>query len=361
MMVIALIGGAYSARALLADMLSEAHGIPVMQGGTPTGNVVTVVDEVPEALRTAEVFPFHVEVSEETRAILDGLALYGRGGSDGASPDTIQELYDRMTMLDLEDWNGLKPLTSVLLSLGYRVGSIAGMPNPLGSKIPLVSLHTRRLKPVFVSGIQSSLSIDTSKYLEQHYYYDWLKDMGVQPCGAKGRVVLLTENAFRILDDLLDENTVTPGGTPALWIRYGMARALATEMLMLAEAHGICSSLGLGGQYLEMLMRVAEAVRLELMVEEGKLTLSTFEDWVRVAEKDTALREFLATLFDVPERAGEFVAEGLRAQAYNDLYLSRAGGREDTEGRLGRPMFRPEWKPLLDKRIFAITGRPREP
>jgi hypothetical protein len=122
------------------------------------------------------------------------------------------------------------------------------------------------------------------------------------------------------------------------------------------KAYSICDRLGVGKQFLEMFEKVVDAVEYELLVEDGREENMGFDSWLRAAEREAAFREFLATLAGCPEKGGEFRAWGLKAQAKDDLLGSTKGGREDTEKKLNRILFKPEWEPLLDQTIKSITS-----
>ncbi len=112
---------------------------------------------------------------------------------------------------------------------------------------------------------------------------------------------------------------------------------------MTVRSWNISEKLGIGKEFQGMFRKVINAVRYELAVEDGTEKFQSFDDWLRAAKREIAFREFLAILSGQPERASEFREWAIKAQAKDDLLGNEKGGREDTEKRLKRPLFREKW------------------
>ena len=256
-------------------------------------------------------------------------------------------------IVDMSDWRTLQPLTHLLSLLGYRTGKIVDVPNPFGSKLPILELYKRNVMKLVAK--KTVVEEDFSSQSFHRSYVERLREHGINVSGEREKAILLTASAFRIIDDILDENTVR-NMSPAFWRVHGITESVYIATLMTVKAYSICNRLGVGKQFLEMFEKVVDAVAYELLVEDGREENIGFDSWLRAAEREAAFREFLATLAGCPEKGSEFRAWGLKAQAKDDLLGSTKGGREDTEKKLNRILFKPEWAPLLDQTIKSITS-----
>lgn len=295
-------------------------------------------------------FLFYFEVPEESRRSV----VAARGDPDDSHDAERSALFEQglqrlrdvaHAVVNMNDLRTLRPLCDVLEAYGYRTSTIAGMPNPFASKLPMLELYARSVEKLFEHPHDVPENLDG--YVFHRNYPRRLEEkLGVKLAKWQEDVINYTASAFRIVDDILDENTVRDG-RPAFWVVHGFYDSMRVAVLMTARAHLLAAEHGLGARYVEMFRRVVDAVRYEIMVEEGRATFTTFEDWLRAADREAAFREFLAYLVGTPERAREFYEWGLRAQAKDDMLGEAKGGREPTERRLRRPLFKEEWAKRL--------------
>ena len=140
---------------------------------------------------------------------------------------------------------------------------------------------------------------------------------------------------FKVLDDVLDEDEHRDG-QPALWREIGLIPAVGTGIAYLQQAAVQAKERGLFDRYLRMLEEVADAVRAEVEVEEGRAK-PTPDLWLRVARREAAFREYLAELAGRPPGVGYL--DGLRAQMIDDVLGLDKEGRRGREREVGRPLF----------------------
>lgn len=154
-------------------------------------------------------------------------------------------------------------------------------------------------------------------------------------------------SGFRIIDDLLDEHT-TREGRPTFWQQKGIVKSIYYATLMTVKAHDIVEKEGLSKEFQEMFRRVIDGVFYELRVEDEIEECKEYKDWLKAAERKVAFREFLAHLGGMPEKVNEFREWGIKAQIKDDLLGAEKHGRENTETRLKRPIFKREWLEEVD-------------
>ncbi|MEM3740183.1 MAG: hypothetical protein QXP84_05235 [Candidatus Korarchaeum sp.] len=392
--LIGIAGRAGSLKSFLANGLNMTHGIPVVQVGkvlkraVELGSYGEVLHEkerenpfivgellypilsayeekavIVDGLKTRStalfisyatrrpLFLFFVETDEELRR----KCLRLRSDPDDAYAERRDELFEKgleelkreaYAIIDWRDLNTLHPLCELLDILGYRTGEIAGFPNPFGSKRPILELYRRNVMRLLGTEVEE----DLSGYIFHRNYERRLEEKGIILDQRRAEVLNLVASAFRYVDDILDENTIRDY-RPAFWVENGFAKTMYIATLMTVRAYSICEELGLGEEFLRMFERVIDAVNYELLVEEGLAEFRSYEDWLRAAEREAAFREFLAVLAGRPEERGAFRLWGLKAQAKDDLMGAGKGGREETEGRLRRPLFRREWLARLEHKL----------
>jgi hypothetical protein len=386
--LIAFAGRAGTMKSFLSRGLGMCHGIPVLQVGKELRKM-TDLGDFGEKLFEKErknpylvgemIFPL-IQGRQEKVIIVDGvksyetvlflsyashrpLFLFFVEMDEGLRRETISlrldeddrfaERRDRMfeegleklreqayAVLNMDDWRTLEPLCTVLRQLGFRTTSILDLPNPFGSKRPLLELYRRNVEKLIERG--RVIEGDFSRYVFHRNYPERLRKHGIVLDEEGTELVNLTASAFRMVDDLLDEHTVREGRV-AFWRQEGIIRTIYYATLMTVRAYNLAERKGLSGEFREMFRRVIGAVSYELRVEEGIEECRGYGDWLRAAEREAAFREFLAHLSGKPERAREFREWGIRAQMKDDLLGAEKYGRENTEIRLRRPIFRREW------------------
>jgi len=298
------------------------------------------------------VFVFYVYNSDELRqnAIAlrtdpDDLYATERDRLFQAGLNRLRE--EAYAVIDIAEWRTLQLLAEVLELLGYKVSSIAGLPNPFGSKRPILELYRRNVEKLVKKN--TVINRDFSELMFHRSYIERLEKHGISLTSKQAEIVALTASAFRIIDDILDEHTIRDDA-PAFWTKHGIVRSIYIATLMTVKAWNLSAQLGVGERFLEMFQKCVDAVMYELKIEDGIEKFETFEDWLRAAEREAAFREYLAYLIGKPEKAKEFRAWALHAQAKDDLMGAEKGGREDTDRRLNRPLFKPEWQSKLPPR-----------
>lgn len=335
-------------------LYSEVWGVPIagnrgneVRISRPTGHSEEDVRRVVEQYLDVERREDHYFVESGRPATEDIAMTVGAERRDELFEKGLEELKrEAYAIIDWRDLNTLHPLCELLDILGYRTGEIAGFPNPFGSKRPILELYRRNVMRLLGTEVEE----DLSGYIFHRNYGRRLEEKGIILDQRRAEVLNLVASAFRYVDDILDENTIRDY-RPAFWVENGFAKTMYIATLMTVRAYSICEELGLGEEFLRMFERVIDAVNYELLVEEGLAEFRSYEDWLRVAEREAAFREFLAVLAGRPEERGAFRLWGLKAQAKDDLMGAGKGGREETEGRLRRPLFRREWLARLEHKL----------
>jgi len=296
-------------------------------------------------------FLFFVEIDEELRR----QSIRLRSDSDDYFSEEREKLFEQRlqelrkqaySVINMDDWRALQPLSELFGLLGFRTTRICDIANPFGSKQPLLELYKRNVKKLIAK--KTEINDDFSKYIFHRGYIKRLQKHGIQLDLERAEIIGLTATAFRIIDDILDEHEIRKD-KPAFWVQHGVSEAVYTATLMTVKAYNLSQKLGLGQEFLEMFRKVIDAVFYELKVEDSAEKFQSFSDWLRAAEREAAFREFLAVLIRQPERTKKFRKWALRAQAKDDLLGNQKGGREDTEIKLKRPLFRKEWLPEIEK------------
>jgi hypothetical protein len=302
------------------------------------------------------IFLFYVEIPEEVRMKFGKL----RNDPDDAYWSERDELFEERlrklrekayAVINPVEWKNMDVLCNVLKHYGYTTSMIAGVPNPFGSKVVFLELYRKNVEKLVARGAQLHAFL---RCWEHDGYIKRLEERGIVIDEERKRAVILIATAFRMIDDILDENTIRDG-KEAAWRMMGIMKALIHAVELSVTAWNICRNLGCGEEFMKMFRRVIRAVRYELDVEEGREKFSGFEDWLKAAERESAFREFLAVLAGLEERRAEFRLWGLKAQAKDDLLGEGKGGREPTERKLRRPLFREEWFMQLEQLEKCIS------
>jgi len=291
------------------------------------------------------IFLFLFEIDEELRREFvelrsdrDDLFLEEREKMFNKGLEGLKDcLYSRLKM---DDWRTLEPLSEVLEGLGFRTTRILELPNPFGSKQPFLELYRRNVEKIIAKG--RKINRDFNEYIFHKNYPERLKKHGINLNPRRIEIVNLVASAFRMIDDLLDEHTKREG-KDTFWQKEGIVKTIYYAILMTVKAYNIAEEEGLSKEFREMFRRVIEAVSYELKVEDGIEECKDYQDWLRAADREIAFREFLAYLSDRPERVSEFREWGIKAQIKDDLLGAEKYGRENTERRLKRPLFKEEW------------------
>lgn len=296
------------------------------------------------------IFLFYTELNEELRREFRELRLdkddYFAKERDKMFEKGLRKLKNyAYSELDMGDWRTLEPLSEVLEGLEFRTTKILDIPNPFGSKQPFLELYRRNVEKLIAK--KTKIDRDFSEYIFHKNYPERLKKHGVNLNQERAEVVNLVASAFRMVDDFLDEHK-TREGQPTFWQQEGIVKSIYYATLMTVKAHEIAEKEGLSKEFQEMFRRVIEAVFYELRVEDGIEECREYKDWLRAAEREVAFREFLAHLAGTPERVKEFREWGIKAQIKDDIMGAKKGGREDTEIRLKRPIFKKEWLNEID-------------
>lgn len=296
------------------------------------------------------IFLFFTELNEELRREFGEL----RSDKDDYFAKERDEMFKKglrelkgyaYSELDMGDWQTLEPLSEVLEGLGFKTTRILDVPNPFGSKQPFLELYRRNVEKLIAK--KTEVDNDFSELTFHRNYPERLKKHGIDLNGARVELVNLVASGFRMIDDFLDEHT-TREGRPTFWRQEGIVKAIYYAILMTVKAHNIAEKEGLSKEFQEMFRRVIDGVFYELRVEDGIEECRGYKDWLRAAEREVAFREFLAHLGGTPERVNEFREWGIKAQIKDDLLGAEKHGRENTEVRLKRPIFRKKWLDEID-------------
>ena len=296
------------------------------------------------------IFLFFAEINEELRREFEELRLdkddYFAKERDEMFMEGLWNLKNyAYSELNMGDWRTLEPLSRVLSGFGFRTTKILDIPNPFGSKQPFLELYRRVVEKLITK--KTEINKDFDEYIFHKNYPERLKKRGINLNQERAEIVNLVASAFRIIDDFLDEHT-TREGRPTFWKQKGIVKSIYYATLMTVKAYRIAEKEGLSKEFQEMFRRVIDGVFYELRVEDGIKECGEYKDWLKAAEREVAFREFLALLGGVPERVNEFREWGIKAQIKDDLLGAEKYGRENTDTRLKRPIFKREWLDEID-------------
>jgi geranylgeranyl pyrophosphate synthase len=156
--------------------------------------------------------------------------------------------------------------------------------------------------------------------------------------------------AFKIMDDLIDEDTIRDG-EPAFWVVHGAEATIEQAAWELKQARELAQKLGVELLFEQRLREVIEGARLEVELEAGWQPPSFEAAWHRVVQKESAFRLYIAeALLCPPEVCEAARQDGVAAQILDDG-LSALYGKEgrpaDSDQRLVR---------LTYMRAFGVTA-----
>jgi len=145
--------------------------------------------------------------------------------------------------------------------------------------------------------------------------------------------------AFKIMDDLIDEDTVRDG-KPAFWVLHGAAATIEQAAWELKQARQLACQLGVELLFEQRLREVIEGARLEVELEAGWEPPDSVIAWFRVVQKECAFRLYIAeALLCPPEVCEAARQDGVAAQMLDDglsaLY-GKDGRAENSDEKLGR-------------------------
>jgi geranylgeranyl pyrophosphate synthase len=154
------------------------------------------------------------------------------------------------------------------------------------------------------------------------------------------RVVEHLRAAFKIMDDLIDEDTIRDY-KPAFWTVHGQAVTIEQAAYHLAQARAIAGQLGIA-TFEQRVREVIVAARLEVEMENPDFNseLSLPQLWAEVVKKEASFRLLLAEALNCPTDVCEAAyLDGIAAQMLDDGLSAIHGkdGRPDnSDERLGR-------------------------
>jgi len=289
--------------------------------------------------------PFFVEVSQEVRDLIVNV----RGMVDdpfdverkALFSEHWKEIRDSSIVVKLDEKYMNRALEGVFRSLGIDP-RIRGYFNPFITKDTLLwswFLSWKKANNVYSHLIDqwiNSINVRTHKgYIER------LRRGGVQINEDVYSLITLSATASRMIDDILDEHVTRfyseEGVTEqAWWVQRGIYLTVIDSTVLMEKARRIARKLGVENGLINTFERMVKAVMVELELEESRRQ-PTLQDWLKAVERETAFREFLYGLLGMDPEKG--YVEGVVAQAKDDLYGAKKGGREDTDTRLNRPLF----------------------
>jgi geranylgeranyl pyrophosphate synthase len=145
--------------------------------------------------------------------------------------------------------------------------------------------------------------------------------------------------AFKIMDDLIDEDTVRDG-EPAFCVIYGTDATVEQAAWHLREARELSRQLGIELLLEQRLREVIEGARLEVELEAGSQPPDLAVAWYRVVQKESAFRLYIAeALLCPPEVCEAARQDGVAAQMLDDglsALHGKDGRTENSDEKLGR-------------------------
>lgn len=147
--------------------------------------------------------------------------------------------------------------------------------------------------------------------------------------------------AFKIMDDLIDEDTVRDG-EPAYWSVHGVGATIEQAAWETMQARSIARELGVEAIFETRLCEVIAGARLEVEMEnpDFKSGSSLSELWHKVVKKEAAFRRYLAEALRCSTEVAEAAyQDGIAAQILDDS-LSALHGKDsrpwNSDEKLGR-------------------------
>lgn len=149
--------------------------------------------------------------------------------------------------------------------------------------------------------------------------------------------------SFKIMDDLIDEDTVRDG-EEAFWVVHGAETTIEQAAWHVKQARELARQLGCELLFEQRLREVIEGARLEVELEAGWQPPDSALAWHRVVQKESAFRLYIAEALNCPPEVCEAARQdGVAAQMLDD-------GLSALYGKDGRP---PE--DSSDERLNRLT------
>ncbi len=147
--------------------------------------------------------------------------------------------------------------------------------------------------------------------------------------------------SFKIMDDLIDEDTVRDG-EKAFWVIYGAEITIEQAAWHVKSARELARKLGVESIFEKRLCEVISGARLEVEMESSKFVAEVplTEMWHKVVLKEAAFRRYLAEALGCKSEVVEAAyQDGIAAQMLDDglsaLY-GKDGRVENSDEKLGR-------------------------
>jgi len=145
--------------------------------------------------------------------------------------------------------------------------------------------------------------------------------------------------AFKIMDDLIDEDTIRDG-EPAFWCIHGAEATIEQAAWELKQARELARKLGVELLFEQRLREVIEGARLEVELEADWQPPDLVIAWHRVVQKESAFRLYLAEALNCPPEVCEAARQdGVAAQMLDDglsALHGKDGRAENSDEKLGR-------------------------
>lgn len=244
----------------------------------------------------------------------------------------LQELQKYGSAINTSDFNTFVKLAEVLNNLGYTCKKREWGYDIFGTKHIWLDIYEKYA--------YSNKQIKLINKPEMHTRY--VKKYGLD--GKQEELIMYTATSFRIIDDILDEHDIR-NNKPSHWKQYGLLMSEIDASALIQKARKIAEEIGYLQEYDKMFRQTIDAVRYEIDIEERKREYKTFNDWLKVAEKETAFRSFIGLLKH--EDPHKYYIQAIKAQIKDDLIGAKKGGRKDTDTALSRPLFKKEFFPEL--------------
>jgi len=200
-------------------------------------------------------------------------------------------------------------------------------------------------QPQFVAEVSTSGS-----YAKKVQALAWLGRRSPEEVDLLCRQVEHLRRAFKIMDDLIDEDVVRDG-EPAFWVIHGVEATIEQAAWHVKNARELAQKLGVELPFEQRLREVIEGARLEVELEAGWQPPDLQAAWWRVVQKESSFRLYIAEALNCPPEVCEAARQdGVAAQMLDDG-LSALYGKEgrpaDSDQRLGR---------LTYMRAFGVTA-----
>lgn len=145
--------------------------------------------------------------------------------------------------------------------------------------------------------------------------------------------------AFKIMDDLIDEDTVRDGEL-AFWVLHGTEATVEQAAWHIKKSRKLARQLGCELLFEQRLREVIEGARLEVELEAGWQPPDLAVAWHRVVQKESSFRLYLAEALGCPPKVCEAARQdGVAAQTLDDglsALHGKDGRAENSDEILGR-------------------------